>query len=123
MEPDFFLKSIKSETIKLKKDDLIIIYTDGITEAMNEKFEQYSQKRFLKVIKDSNEKELSKFLEILERSLNDFIGDQPQSDDITLVLIKDLGQSQDIYEKRFEKLNFLPFDLVEKVLDVIKISV
>ncbi len=120
METDFFLKSIKSETIKLKKDDLIIIYTDGITEAMNAKFEQYSQKRFLKIIKNSNKKELGKFLEILERSLSDFIGDQPQSDDITLVLIKDLGQSQGIYEKRFEKINFLPFELIEKVLDVIK---
>ena len=46
-----FRRSIDVEKIKLKKDDMLVIYTDGVTEAMNEERDQYGEDRLLSLIK------------------------------------------------------------------------
>ncbi|MBP2681737.1 MAG: Serine phosphatase RsbU, regulator of sigma subunit, partial [Candidatus Krumholzibacteriota bacterium] len=46
-----FRKSISLEKIKLKKDDMLVIYTDGVTEAMNERRDQYGEERLIAALK------------------------------------------------------------------------
>lgn len=77
-----------SEAIKLKSDDLIIFYTDGIPEAMNKSNIEYGEDRFKKLIVKYAELPPDKLLNKIISSVNKFRGSAEQSDDVTLGVIK-----------------------------------
>jgi hypothetical protein len=74
--------------MKLKKGDLLFIYTDGITEAMNEKREQYGENRLIDFIKQYAHLPAREFKAKLNEDLTTFTKEYPQNDDITFVVIK-----------------------------------
>ncbi|MGD1049284.1 MAG: anti-sigma factor antagonist, partial [Candidatus Krumholzibacteriaceae bacterium] len=84
-----FRRSIDVEKIKLKKDDMLVIYTDGVTEAMNEAREQYGEERLIQLIKSSGKLSPQAFIDLLSDNIKEFTGDEPQNDDITVVAIKE----------------------------------
>ena len=88
---------VTDEEYTLRNGDLITLYTDGITEAKNEKGEFFGEKRLLDVF---NAKEYSCLLDI-HHSLKDdvlaFCGDEDQSDDITYITLKYHGEKY-VYE-------------------------
>jgi sigma-B regulation protein RsbU (phosphoserine phosphatase) len=78
----------QSEVIPLQKDDLLVFYTDGITEAMNRQEEEYTSERLESQI-IAHAGQSSK--ELLELILSDVYLHQdgaPQSDDITIGVMK-----------------------------------
>jgi serine phosphatase RsbU (regulator of sigma subunit)/anti-sigma regulatory factor (Ser/Thr protein kinase) len=86
--PDEFRKLITSEKLRLKKNDLLFIYTDGITEAMNEKREQFGEQRLIDFIYKYNHLPSSEFKNKLNDEVAEFTKGYPQSDDITFVVVK-----------------------------------
>lgn len=79
---------IQEVKINLSKDDLLLIYSDGVTEAMNEKQEEFGENRLLYVTLNSSKDEPNKILEKINNELNNFCGQEPQHDDITMVVVK-----------------------------------
>lgn len=80
--------SYKQGEIQLEKGDIVIFYTDGITEAENKDKEMFGIERLKEVIyknKTKSPKELRK--EILE-AINKFRKDYEQTDDLTFVILK-----------------------------------
>jgi anti-anti-sigma factor len=104
-----FRRSIDVEKIKLKKDDMLVIYTDGVTEAMNEMRQQYGEERLIQLIKDSGKLSPQEFIERLSMEVKSFTGDQPQNDDITVVAIKEKLMADEVLYGIRQKL----LDLVE----------
>jgi anti-anti-sigma factor len=104
-----FRRSIDVEKIKLKKDDMLVIYTDGVTEAMNESREQYGEERLLQLIKASGKLSPQEFIDRLSDNIKEFTGDQPQNDDITVVAIKEKLMADEVLYGIRKKL----LDLVE----------
>ncbi len=104
-----FRRSIDVEKIKLKKDDMLVIYTDGVTEAMNKDREQYGEDRLLRVIKVNGKKTPDEFIEALNKDIKEFTGDFPQNDDITVVAVKEKMMADDVLVGIRKKL----LDLVE----------
>lgn len=88
-EDDRFKKIIAEESVKLEKDDLIAVYTDGITEAMNGKREQYGEERFVKALIKYGNLKSAEIIDAINNELRDFTQGYPQNDDITLVIIKE----------------------------------
>ena len=84
-----FRRSIDVEKIKLKKDDMLVIYTDGVTEAMNESRAQYGEERLIQLIKKYGRIPPADFIDRLSEDVRNFTGDHPQNDDITVVAIKE----------------------------------
>lgn len=79
------------ESFKLEKFDCLIMYTDGITEAMNPQFQLYGEERFEEVIKKTpKEAPLSELMNHILDDLHYFTAGALQSDDITLLCIKQL---------------------------------
>ena len=78
----------RSEKIQLIKDDVVVMFTDGISEAMNKKGEEYSdealEKLSLEIAGDSSENIMKKIQDEVQR----FTDGAHQSDDITLVVLK-----------------------------------
>ncbi len=107
-DPNEFKKRITSEKLKLKKGDLLFVYTDGITEAMNEKREQFGEKKLIEFIYKYHHLPASDFKDKLNEEIASFTKGYPQSDDITFVVIKLEMSLADIeYSKRLHLFQLL----------------
>ena len=72
---------------KLKKNECLFLYTDGVTEAQTKGEKLFGPDRLKKVL---NQKELSSpdTLSQVRKSIQHFVKDAPQSDDITMMIVK-----------------------------------
>jgi len=75
------------ETIQLASDDKVVMFTDGVTEAMNEKEEQYEDPRLEKFLQSNRVSSAKDLTEGIAEDVKKFAGNAPQSDDITVVVI------------------------------------
>jgi sigma-B regulation protein RsbU (phosphoserine phosphatase) len=83
-----FAERLGEEKLTFAKDDILALYTDGITEAQSKIGEQYGEERLKEIILKNGEKKVSDIKVLLLASLKEFTGGTSQSDDITFVLIK-----------------------------------
>jgi len=82
-----FDKIIKNEDVMLEKGDKMFIFTDGITEAMNESNEEYGDERLVETIRKCGGKSGKETLDAIIESVAGFVENAEQSDDIALVVI------------------------------------
>ncbi len=78
----------EEETITFQKGELLILFSDGITEAMNSDEEEFSEKRLEEVIMNNRNEPSEKLIEVILKEVANFTGNSPQMDDMTLVVIK-----------------------------------
>lgn len=78
----------EEETVQLKPDDLLLLYTDGITEATNEKEEMFEEERLLALLREHQAIPVQNLSRKIVDSVITFQGTHPQEDDITLILLK-----------------------------------
>jgi len=74
--------------VSLKAGDTVILYTDGIVEAINEAGDMYGFDQFMKVIAQNCNLDADALLRNLIDDATSFVGDEEQHDDITIVAIK-----------------------------------
>jgi len=86
--PDIFLEE---HEIVLHEGEIIIFYTDGVTEAVNKEQEQFGQERLIKCIQDNRNLSAKELIQLLEQEVTAFSEGQPQFDDITLMVVKVLN--------------------------------
>ena len=75
-------------SISLKPEDLLIIYSDGITEAINENEEELGEDEMIKVIVENQDLSLEDMTDKIMEKVKLHSGDNLQYDDMTIVLIK-----------------------------------
>jgi sigma-B regulation protein RsbU (phosphoserine phosphatase) len=85
---DVFNKTITEQSIVLNSDDYIIMFTDGITEAENNKAEEYGLERLINIINSENYKSAEELLSQVYKDVLIFTGKTHQHDDMTLIVIK-----------------------------------
>ena len=78
----------EEDSVKLSSGDIIIIYSDGITEALNEKEEEFGEERLLSLLKENLKSSAEMIIENVFKAVKLFVKDVKQSDDITIVIIK-----------------------------------
>jgi len=83
----------KQESMTINPNDILILYTDGITEAVGPSEEMISEnlfgeERLVEVVKASVEKSAKEIQAVILRAISDHTAGIPQSDDITLIVIK-----------------------------------
>ncbi len=83
-----FNQNIKQETISLSENDLIIFYTDGITEAMNRKKEEFGESRLEKAVLNYKDNTAQNIINKLKKEIENFTAGAEQNDDITLISLK-----------------------------------
>lgn len=78
----------QEQVISLSKDDVLVFYTDGVTEAMNEtQTEEFGEKRLLNCIVENSSKSAEEIQQAIIETVNDFSNNM-QYDDITLIVVK-----------------------------------
>ena len=76
-------------TISLEQGDLLIAYSDGVTEPEND-FGEFGEDRLLEIIRRNRHQSLAAISSHAMRAVRSWIGDAEQPDDITLVLARQL---------------------------------
>jgi len=80
--------SIASSSLDLRHGDLLVLYTDGVTEAFNEINKAFGEERLRDYLRSSRAKPARAVLDGLIAEIRRFTGTAAQSDDITLVVVK-----------------------------------
>ena len=83
-----FVNNLEETSISIVKDDLLIFYTDGITEAMNEHNEEYGEDRLLEVTLMSKAKTVADIQADILDSVDEFLGTRQAQDDQTMIIVK-----------------------------------
>ncbi len=78
----------EEETIPFNSGDLLVIYSDGITEAMDNAEEEFGEQRLIDLILQNRNESPLNLIEIIIKKIQEFSGNHSQMDDITLVIIK-----------------------------------
>jgi len=68
--------------------DLLVVYSDGVTEATNTAYEEFGEERFIEVLQKHRQEPSRSIVEAVTKALAEFAGAAPQADDITLVVAK-----------------------------------
>ena len=76
------------QSVQLQPNDLVVFYTDGVTEALDAAGNLYGESRLLEELAGHSDHTAAATTDALLQSVRAHAGDQPQSDDITLLTLK-----------------------------------
>ena len=79
---------VVTEEFVLKKNDLLVLYTDGVIDAVNDKNEHFDMDRLSDIIRQVRNLSSEDIMAKIQEEVSLFVGGQPQFDDITLMIIK-----------------------------------
>lgn len=85
---DKFDSTLEEMEITLKPGDALVFYTDGFTEAMDSKANEFGESRLVELIEATRRLPVKDMLEEIEDGVRKFIGNAPQHDDMTMVAIR-----------------------------------
>jgi sigma-B regulation protein RsbU (phosphoserine phosphatase) len=75
-------------TVRLERGDILVLYTDGVSEAMNAGGEDFSEERMLEVLRHLRTESASGLLNGLLSAVDQHAASTPQSDDITVLILR-----------------------------------
>jgi sigma-B regulation protein RsbU (phosphoserine phosphatase) len=73
--------------VKLKPGEIFIAYSDGVTEPEND-YGEFGEERLIELVRENRHLPLARITEIVTGAVDDWIGDNEQPDDVTLVLAR-----------------------------------
>jgi len=79
---------LEEKHVTLETGDLVVLYTDGVTDAINADEEEFGLARLTEVIQRMRERSPSDIIATINSEVMAFVGDVPQFDDFTLVVLK-----------------------------------
>ena len=91
--------NLQEVELNLANNDVVVFYTDGITEAINGKEEQFGQERLIKLIAQNSSLPAQEIIDKIKSAVLDFTQGQAQFDDLTLVVLKSLQANHGYPEK------------------------
>ncbi len=83
--------AFEQRAVQLNAGDFVLLYTDGVTEAMDAHHREFGEARLQRILLDHHAASATELAEELERALTGFSGDSVPSDDITFVIAKRLA--------------------------------
>lgn len=83
-----YAKTIQDTALRLSSGDLMVWYTDGLTEAFNEKRELYSDERLIEVVNANRGRSADAVLKAIVKDLEKHRGNAEQSDDVAIIIIR-----------------------------------
>jgi serine phosphatase RsbU (regulator of sigma subunit) len=78
----------REQTVHLDHGDMLVVYSDGVTEATNHNYEEFGEERLVQVLREHRNEPSSEIVEAVTKALADFCAGAPQADDITLTVAK-----------------------------------
>lgn len=83
-----FDRVVGEHELEIKSGDTFVLYTDGITEAMNASQETFGEQRLLDLVAGNGDADAAALLNRIQEAYSAFVGSEEQSDDMTAVVIR-----------------------------------
>jgi sigma-B regulation protein RsbU (phosphoserine phosphatase) len=80
--------TIRAEQVSLQDGDVLLLYTDGLTEAINSGQEQLGKDRLVELVAKNSDLPVRDLVSAIRRELADFIGGEALADDVTILVCK-----------------------------------
>ena len=84
----FDFASYESRAFRLDKGDILVVYSDGLTDAENQQAEMFGKKRLLKLIRQEAPSGSQALEQTFLQAIEEFTQGMPQTDDITFVIVE-----------------------------------
>jgi sigma-B regulation protein RsbU (phosphoserine phosphatase) len=78
----------EQRTLRLNPGDLVLFYTDGVTDATNAEQQDFGDERLERVLLEQRDAPVEDILSALKTAINDFTGQTAQFDDIAILVVK-----------------------------------
>jgi len=78
----------EEKTVQLDKGDILLMYTDGVTEAQNGSGELFGEGRLCAILSSIQNEDPDLMIDRILHDVNAFSAPQPLNDDVSLVLLK-----------------------------------
>ena len=78
----------KDAALQLEPGDLLVLYTDGVSEAMNAQREQYGVERLVAVLQANPSLPAAGLIDAVKADIAGFTGGAAQRDDLTLLMLR-----------------------------------
>ncbi len=103
----------EEQKMVLRPGDTLLLYTDGVTEAMNRERQLFSEERLRKGLSKHRDDPIKEMVEKLVSGIDSFARGAPQSDDITVMVLKYYGKGSTGAEQKNNGKMTLKNDLPE----------
>ena len=91
---EVFRRVIKEERLKIHPGDVLLFYTDGLTEARNENQEEFEEGRLAQVLFEAKELSSAEIRRQIVDKVREFIGAERAIDDLSMVVVKVVEQTR-----------------------------
>lgn len=108
----------RENSFKLNENDIILLYTDGVTEAENEKNDQFGEDALLQAMESQGNYDCRSILRYLRKKVKEHAAGYEQSDDITMMCLKYIGNYMANNEDgglHMEREYDVTFESIEKI--------
>ncbi|MEW6731619.1 MAG: SpoIIE family protein phosphatase [Acidobacteriota bacterium] len=78
----------EDDTVLMSPGDVLVIYSDGITDSVNEADEDFGEQRLIDVIRRYRNRTASQLRDRIDEALTQFVGQSPPIDDMTIMIVK-----------------------------------
>ena len=79
---------MEERTISIEREDHVLFYTDGLTESFNNDGVFFGEERLIEAIIAHRCSSAHELMDIVEKSLLDFVQDMPPADDLTMLAVR-----------------------------------
>lgn len=83
--------TLAQSAVELAPGDMLLYYTDGVTEAMNDADEEFGEERLVQVLRQCGDADLVDVMRNIDTAVREFVNGAPQSDDFTAVAARFTG--------------------------------
>ncbi len=83
--PDF---PYEEASVQLRTGDVLLVFSDGFSEAMNHSLEEYGEEKLIELTKQHREKSAVELIDKIAHSVEQHCDDAPQSDDMTIIALR-----------------------------------
>jgi len=74
-------------SVQIQPGDVLILFTDGIPDAQNDRYEFFDEESLIEVVQDNLNLSAHELQSAILKAIQDFAGNSPQFDDITLMIL------------------------------------
>jgi sigma-B regulation protein RsbU (phosphoserine phosphatase) len=85
---DMFERLLEEQTLPIHDGDIFVLFTDGISEAMNVADDCFGEARLGRIVEEHAHLPSDQLRERILREIAAFVGDAPQHDDMTMILLR-----------------------------------
>ena len=80
--------NLEAQSLQLQPEDILLLYTDGLTEAINSQGEEFGVERLAELLTENADSSATELVRATRQELENFLDGQPPEDDTTFIAIK-----------------------------------